>query len=278
MNKEFKVKLDINHPGFNDPKYREQRDQIAKKAKEFNIQFSKKPDLSLIPVIQYTQKQHELWNFLFKKLETEIQKNAHSEIVQAFAKLNLDRFQIPNLKTINQKLQINKQPIQVIPTDGHVEQNLFFENLAKGFHFSTQYIRHTNQPEFTPEPDIVHDILGHIPTYFINKITQTAILMGKAAKNANKELLEQLDRIFWFSFEYGLCKQNNQIKAYGAGNLSSLSDIKRCVDPNQVTHKKFNIRTIINTPYDPTQANKVLFVAESIEDAMNQIQEFLKQI
>ncbi len=278
MNKTFNVDLTLDHPGFNDPKYRSQRDAIALEARKFMQEFQKTSNFSLIPEINYTQEQHKLWQLLFSKLQSEIKQHACQQIINSFQKLQLDPNHIPKFKDINHTLQKHNSPIKIIPIDGHAKVSVFFGHLAKAQHLSTQYIRHTNQPEFTPEPDIIHDILGHLPAYLITKMTQTAILIGKASQGANQELLDKLDRIFWFSFEYGLCQENGQIKAFGSGNLSSLSDLKRCTDPKQVIHKKFNITDIINTPYDPTQANKILFVADSIDDAMDQIQNFLKTL
>ena len=154
----------------------------------------------------------------------------------------------------------------------------FNGGLSNDIHLSTQYIRHTKKTEFTPEPDIIHDLIGHLPSLIIPKMRQTVKLFGQKASKLNEKELEKLSRLFWFTFEYGICKEGNKIKAFGAGNLSSISDLDRCIDPKQVIHKKFDIQEILETPYNPEKQNEVLFLAESIDHTMDQITNFLNQI
>ena len=278
MHKKMKIKLESNHPGFTDKNYVKQRNQIAQKAIEFQENFKVNQDIQKIPIINYTNEQHKLWNFLISKISKKIKKFAAKEIHQSLENFDVPKDKIPTFQEINSKLAKIGSKFKVLPTLGLLSLEDFNSGLSRDIHLSTQYIRHTKQPEFTPEPDIIHDLIGHLPSLIIPKMRMTVKLFGQKASKLKDKDLEKLSRLFWFTFEYGICKEGNQIKAYGAGNLSSISDLERCIDPKQVKHKKFDIQEILETPYNPQKPNQVLFVAESIDHAMDQITNFLNQI
>jgi phenylalanine-4-hydroxylase len=264
------VELDADHPGFKDPIYRTRRNHIASLEKEYH------GTIETIPVVEYTPEEHGVWEFVFARLHAKVQKHAYVHHLRGLELLGLDPKKIPQLKELSKTL--NKATgFRMVPVAGLVEPRLFLTKLGEGIFLSTQYIRHHSQPGFTPEPDIVHEVIGHAPQLIDPIIAAITREIGLAAQRANNEELQALERLYWFTIEYGLCREDGGLKAFGAGNLSSFIDIERCVS-KEVEHRPFNLKEIISTSYDPTKPQPKLFIVDSFEEALKEIRSFCKTV
>ncbi|MEK7146057.1 MAG: phenylalanine 4-monooxygenase, partial [Patescibacteria group bacterium] len=116
----------------------------------------------------------------------------------------------------------------VSPVEGLVESRIFLGMLEKKFMLCTQYIRHASRPDYTPEPDIVHEVMGHVPMFTDKDFVDFSQMIGAASLKANEEELIQIERLYWFTVEFGLIQEAGQLKAYGAGLLSSFGEIQHC--------------------------------------------------
>jgi phenylalanine-4-hydroxylase len=147
------VQLDPDHPGFRDREYRKRRNQIAQLAMNFQ------PG-DQIPDAPYTAEEHQVWRAIWRALEPAHQKHACAEYLSSLQRLSFDPDRIPQLREVNEKVQAISG-FRLEPVAGLVQPRVFLENLANGVFLCTQYIRHHSTPLYTPEPDVVHEIVGH---------------------------------------------------------------------------------------------------------------------
>ena len=274
MDSNFLVDLDQDHPGFTDPTYRAQRDQIARLATEFLQERETNPKLEL-PVIKYEKYQHELWNHLYTTILSRYKKYAVHDVYEGLLGLKLNPEKIPTLGEVNKALY-PRTGFKVVPVSGLVTSRYFFSCLENREFYCTQYIRHNSKPDFTPEPDICHDVIGHVPLLMDPKIATCYVQFAKAALKASDEQIKKLENLYWFTVEYGLVYEDGELKTWGAGNLSSYSDLLRCVDSAQVRHAEFDIDAMCATEYDPTIQQPLLFVAKSLDEALDDLSNYFK--
>lgn len=273
---EFLVGLDQDHPGFRDDNYRAQRDLIAQLANQF-VEARERGEKPEIPKIEYEQRQHDLWEHLYSTILSRYKKYAVSEVYEGLRALELNPKEIPTLEHVNQRLY-PRTGFRVIPVSGLVSSKFFFSCLLNHEFYCTQYIRHHSKPDFTPEPDICHDVIGHVPLLMDPKISKCYVEFAHAAVKAEEEQVKELENLYWFTIEYGLCYQGDELRTYGAGNLSSYADIQRCVDPEQVEHLDFDIEKMCTTNYDPTIQQPKLFVAESMDFALAELSKYFRDV
>ena len=274
MDSSFLVDLDQDHPGFTDDHYRAQRDQIARLATEYLQDRENNADLEL-PVIGYENHQHELWKHLYTTILSRYKKYAIHDVYNGLLDLKLNPEQIPTLASVNKALY-PRTGFKVVPVSGLVTSRYFFSSLQNREFYCTQYIRHHSKPDFTPEPDICHDVIGHVPLLMDPKIARCYVQFAQAALKANDKQIKQLENLYWFTVEYGLVYEEKKLKTWGAGNLSSYADLRRCVNSDQVRHLEFDIEMMCNKEYDPTIQQPLLFVAKSLNQALDDLDNYFK--
>src|SRR4030095_11830481 len=147
------VQLDPDHPGFRDPDYRRRRNQIAQIAMNYH------PG-DPIPDAPYTNEEHQVWSVIWRALRPAHQQHACAEYLKAIEQLSFSDDRIPQLREVNERVQAISG-FRLEPVAGLVQPRVFLENLADGVFLCTQYIRHHSTPLYTPEPDVVHEIVGH---------------------------------------------------------------------------------------------------------------------
>lgn len=209
---------DTDHPGFKDPEYRKRREEIANIALKYNMN---DPE---IPRVKYTEEELSVWKHVYPQLKRFYDKGACKEILEAVEQFEKHcgyaENNIPQLEDISSYLK-QKTGWRLRPVGGLLSQREFLNGLAfKVFH-STQYIRHHSQPGYTPEPDIVHELMGHAPMFANEEFSDFSQLIGLASLGCPEMYLPRLATIYWFTVEFGLCLEDGKRKAYGAGVLSS---------------------------------------------------------
>ena len=284
--------LDLDHPGANDPNYRKRRETITSQALAFHStpssstapfsspsSFSSTTVLSCassIPLIDYTTEEHRIWQHVYAKLTILHAKHASSFYQQGIKQLNISPNHIPQLRHLSQQLQ-QLNGFRLEPIHGLVEPRHFLTKLAHNIMLCTQYIRHSSKPEFTPEPDIIHEVLGHVPLFTNIELNQFSQLLGKAALNANQEQLTALTRLYWYTIEYGLINENGQIKAFGAGLLGGIQDLTNACSGKAII-KPFNISEIINTDFNYSFEQPHFFVIPSFAILQEETKKWLESL
>ncbi|HLG25697.1 MAG TPA: phenylalanine 4-monooxygenase, partial [Candidatus Gracilibacteria bacterium] len=213
--------LPLDHPGANDPEYRERRNQIARAAQEF------RENPEHIPTIPYTKVEKLTWSTAIEKLFPLHEKFASELHRNAQKKLKIPEKSIPQLKKLNEQIE-RLHGFQLAPIEGLIDSRSFLSALGQRTMLCTQYIRHKSRPDYTPEPDIIHEVIGHVPAFADRDMVDFSVLLGKLAKKANEKELKAIERIYWFTIEFGLLEEEGKLKAFGAGLLSSIGEIQHC--------------------------------------------------
>src|SRR5258706_5783074 len=259
------VQLDPDHPGFRDREYRKRRNQIAQLAVNFQ------PG-DQIPDAPYTAEEHQVWRTIWTALGPAHQRHACAEYLSSLRRLSCDSDRIPQLREVNEKVQAISG-FRLEPVAGLVQPRVFLENLANGVFLCTQYIRHHSTPLYTPEPDVVHEIVGHGVTLASERLAELNRLFGKAVKRTTSSAaLEKLSRVYWFTIEFGVLREDGEVKAYGTGLLSSAGELD---EMRSARLRPFDLEAASSEEYDPTHFQPVLFCADSFDSMYRRLREFL---
>ena len=259
------VQLSPDHPGFRDPAYRARRNRIAQLA------LSYQPGEE-IPEAPYTREEHEVWRAVWDALEPAHRAHACAEYQASVQRLAFAPDRIPQLREVNEKVQAISG-FRLEPVAGLVEPRVFLESLASGTFLCTQYIRHHSTPLYMPEPDVVHEIVGHAVTLASTRLAELNRLFGKAVKrNSSLEALNRLSRVYWFTIEFGVLRENGSLKAYGTGLLSSAGELEAM---HNAELRPLDLEAASRHEYDPTHYQPVLFGADSFETMYDSLHEFL---
>jgi phenylalanine-4-hydroxylase len=213
-----RVHLADDHPGAHDPEYRRRRDEIAAAALAWS------PGLP-IPQIAYTDAEHEVWRTVCRALGPKHERLACRAFREAKRALALPEHRIPQLDEVTAGLQ----PLTGFtyhPAAGLVPLDEFYGSLADRVFHSTQYIRHPSAPLYTPEPDLVHEVIGHGNLLADARFAEVKRLAGEAARRCETaEGLQFVADVFWFTLEFGVLWEDGELRCYGAGLLSSFGEI-----------------------------------------------------
>ena len=154
--------------------------------------------------------------------------------------------------------------MHLVPAEGPLAYRTFYGYIAKRGFPVTRFIRHGSHPEFTPEPDMIHDCLGHVPPLMNHDYAELLTLIGQAATAARDPLhVLALKRFSWYSIEFGLIEEAGATKVFGAGILSSTGEIPFSVRSADVARRPFVTSEVIETDYDPSRMQDHLFVIPS---------------
>jgi len=259
------IQLNPDHPGFRDGEYRARRDAIARIAEEY---FPGTP----IPDAPYTSEEHELWGTILDAVVPQHQRHACAQYLECVRHLDLPRHRIPQLQEVSAKVE-SLSGFRLEPVAGLVEPRIFLESLANGVFLSTQYIRHYSTPLYTPEPDVVHEVLGHAVTLASEPLAEINRLVGRAVKRTKStEMLERLSRLYWFTVEFGILSEGGEVKAYGAGLLSSAGEMEAM---HSAELRPLDLDAASRQAYDPTHYQPVLFCADSFEEMYRRLKDYL---
>ena len=250
------VHLADDHPGAVDPEYRARRNAIAALAMDW--QPGTPP-----PIATYTEDEQEVWRIACAELHRLHQRRACAVYLQGRERLGLPEDRIPQLVEVNEMLG-PLTGFQYVPAAGLVPLREFYGLLADGIFHSTQYIRHHSVPLYTPEPDVVHEVIGHAITLAEPSYAALYVEAGRAARRVESaEALEFVSKVFWFSLEFGVVHEADGPKAYGAGLLSSYGEIQEFPEADL---RPLDLARMGTQTYDITHYQPVLFAARSWDE------------
>ncbi|WP_439621395.1 phenylalanine 4-monooxygenase [Gemmata sp.] len=252
------LELEPGHPGLGDAGY------VARRKELFSLCRRHRLERLGPPTVDYTPEETRIWREVSPKLHELHDRYACSIYLKAKHDLAINETEIPQLRTISERLE-RETNIHLVPAEGALPYRTFYEYIAaRGFPV-TQFIRHGSHPEFTPEPDMIHDCLGHVPPLMNQDYAELLTLIGKAAATTPRgEQVLALKRFSWFSIEFGLIEEAGETKVFGAGILSSTGEIPHSLFSKDATRRPFVTDTVIATDYDPSQMQKDFFIAPSL--------------
>jgi phenylalanine-4-hydroxylase len=249
--------LEPGHPGLGDDGY------IARRRDLFRLCRRHRLENLGPPLIDYTAEETRIWREVSPKLDELHQKYACDIYLRAKRDLAITQDEIPQLRHLSERVTAETR-MHLVPAEGALPYRTFYQYIAgRGFPV-TQFIRHGSHPEFTPEPDMIHDCLGHVPPLMNRDYAELLTLIGKAVAATQKgEQVLALKRFSWFSIEFGLIEEGPDTKVFGAGILSSTGEIPYSLFSPEVTRRPFVTDEVIATDYDPSRMQDHLFVAPS---------------
>lgn len=271
--------LNDDHPGFKDQNYLLQRQRIAKNAADFK-------QGNCIPDVEYSPEENRTWATVNQRLMALYPRFAcaeHLASLRLFARgCGMSAGSIPQLQTISRFLY-SQTGFSLRPVQGLLEPRDFLYHLAFRQFASTQYIRHHSKPLYTPEPDICHELLGHCPMLLNPEFADFTQAIGLASLGASDEDIERLATCYWFSVEFGLCRQDGKLRAYGAGLLSSFGEMEHALGPRSSSERSPDFRAwdpfaAADQDYPITTYQPVYYVAESFADARAKLRAFTDSI
>lgn len=260
------VELDADHPGFHDEVYRIRRNEIARLAMEYR-------EGDVVPDVEYTDDEHSVWREVWTNLDPLHGRYACNAYRDASERVALSRARIPQLREVNETIK-PVHGFSMTPVAGLVTAGGFLSALDRGIFLSTQYMRHHSVPLYTPEPDVVHELIGHAATFAQERFAQVNRAFGRATRNARTDAeIEAIGRVYWFTVEFGVVREDERLKVYGAGLLSSFGELGRFETEERLT--EWDIDRMAATPYDPTQYQSQLFVAPSFDRMCSDLLQWL---
>ncbi|KAK9823527.1 hypothetical protein WJX72_003415 [[Myrmecia] bisecta] len=265
----FGAELSEDHPGFHDAEYKRRRMDIANIAREHEVG-------DPIPCLRYTPEEVKTWGTCLHELKKLYPTHACDEYLRTFPLFGFREDRVPQLDDMSRVLQ-QHTGWQIRPVAGLLHPRDFLNGLAfKTFH-STQYMRHHSKPMYTPEPDVCHELLGHVPMLADPAFCDLAFSIGVASLGADEKQIWHLTKIYWYTVEFGVVREDGIIKAFGAGVLSSYGELE---------HMRKGGAEFL--PFDPFAKQpkmsykdgyqKRYFVLDSFEDGADKLRQYCQTI
>lgn len=250
------VHLDRDHPGFRDRGYRARRDAIAQIALDYRAG-------DPVPDVAYTDEEHAVWRTVRGHLAPLHERYACREYLAGARELPLDADRVPQFSDVNRALSA-ATGFTLAPVAGLVSAATFLEYLGRRQFLSTQYMRHHSTPLYTPEPDVVHEIVGHAVSLVRPAFADLNARFGEVASTVTAPAdIERIVRAYWYTIEFGAVVEGGDLKVYGAGLLSSFGELGRF--ETNARHVPLDVNLASRTPYDPTNYQATVFVAEGFD-------------
>jgi phenylalanine-4-hydroxylase len=251
------LELEPGHPGLGDEAYIQRRKDLFALCRRHRLEHLGPP------LIDYTAEETRIWREVSPKLDELHRRYASRIYLDAKRELAITRDEIPQLRHLSDRVQ-RETNVHLVPAEGALPYRTFYEYIAERGFPVTQFIRHGSHPEFTPEPDMIHDCLGHVPPLMNQDYAELLTLIGKAAATTRAgEQVLALKRFSWFSIEFGLIEEAGETRVFGAGILSSTGEIPYAITSPEVKREPVVTDVVIATDYDPSRMQDHLFVAPS---------------
>ncbi len=222
---------------------------------------------------KYTTEDTEVWNILAERQIQNLQDKAHPEYLRCLHLLKdeLNADEIPDFEKLNHKLlATHGWSITVVP--GLIEVNQFFELLSQKKFSASTWLRKKSQLDYLEEPDMFHDVFGHIPLLMNKDFTDFAEKMGNLGVQYkhNQEIVKQLQRLYWFTIEFGLIEYEGETKLYGAGIMSSSGESDHIFN-DEVEIRPYDIFSIIKQPFVTSEIQWIYYQIDSFRQLFDSI-------
>jgi phenylalanine-4-hydroxylase len=239
------------------------------------------------PYDLYTDANHDVWRRLYARMGERWQRYGNAKFLEGLDTLRLDPDRVPRLEDVN-KFMAPLTGFRARAVSGYVPAYMFFDCLRQREFPTTITIRDGEVLDYLPEPDIFHDISGHVPMHTDPAFADTLVRFGECARAAAERaadlpeaerirrlssVIKAMARFFWFTIEFGLMKGNRtgEIKAYGSGLLSSYGELAHCIESDQVQRWPFQLEWVVNQYFEIDHYQPLLFVVDSFDHLFDEV-------
>jgi len=224
----------------------------------------------------YTADQHGVWEELVRRRRPQLDAHACREYLEGFEIIGLQDDRLPDLSAITDQLR-PRTGWSTTPVSGFLPAEAFFEMLAARMFPTTTWLRGRDSLGYIPEPDIFHDVFGHVPMHAHPVFADFLQHYGSVcAKVKDPDALERLGRLFWYTVEFGLIRQDGKIKVYGSGVISSHGECTNVIDGGCEV-RDFSLNEVLSTPVKVDAIHKLLFAIESFDQIYEAMRQAEKQ-
>lgn len=213
----------------------------------------------------YTNEEHAIWRFLFERQARILQGRACDEFLAGLEGLGIASDGIPDFRNLSDVL-MTKTGWQIVAVPGLVPDDIFFDHLANRRFPSTCFIRTRAQLDYLQEPDIFHDIYGHVPLLMNPVFADYMQAYGQGGQKAlGLGALHNLARLYWYTVEFGLIETREGLRIYGSGILSSKGESIFCLEDTSPNHVGFDVKRVMRTRYRIDDYQETYFVIRSFQ-------------
>ncbi len=225
----------------------------------------------------YTPEDHEIWSILYKRRMEPLEKNGSRLFLDGARIIGLVEDEVPNLEKVNEILMA-RTGWSAVPVTGFIPAREFFLCLAQRRFPTTVIVRPREKLDYLQEPDIFHDVFGHVPLHAESIFADFLQKFGAVAAEARtEEETTQMARLFWFTVEFGLVKEDGETKVYGSGLISSHADSANALGPN-CDRRPFDLDAVINQHFEIDVLQDVLFVVDDFHQLFDAVTEMERRL
>lgn len=226
---------------------------------------------------RYTEADHEVWQILYARRMAKLETTASDVFLHGAELIGLSANHIPDLEDVNTRLRA-RTGWSAVPVGGFLPAKEFFASLSRRRFPTTVTIRSKEGIDYVPEPDIFHDVFGHVPLHSDPAFADFLQRFGKAASLAvTDEEVEMMARLFWFTVEFGLIQEHDSPKIYGSGLISSAGDAANALGPT-CDRRPFTLDGVLSQPFRIDQLQDILFVVQSFDQLFEAVDVMTKSM
>ncbi|WP_428002143.1 phenylalanine 4-monooxygenase [Acidovorax sp.] len=217
---------------------------------------------------RYTQEEHGVWRTLFERQSKLLPGRACDEFIRGMQDLPIGPEQIPDFEQMSKVLK-KRTGWEVVAVPGLVPDEVFFEHLANRRFPAGQFIRKPHELDYLEEPDVFHDVFGHVPMLMNPVIADYIQAYGEGGLRAYRlGVLEKLARVYWYTVEFGLVQQSDGLRIYGAGIASSASETRFSVESDSPNRVRFELERVMQTNYRIDDFQETYFVLGHLDELL----------
>jgi len=226
---------------------------------------STNPDQTVLDAdVEFSEAEHEIWRTLFERQSPHVRAHACREYVEGAAVLGLPPDRIPSTTFLNERITPRTGWRTVRTTVRYSDANQWYQHFARREFLVTNYVRSAEELDFTPEPDMFHDVFGHLPYFTLPVYVELQEMFAPAFHRAKtEEARENVKRLAWFSTEFGLIREGGDLKVFGTGLISSRGEMEHVL-AGKTPVLPFKAETIIGFDKAIWSYNGTLFEFESL--------------
>lgn len=217
---------------------------------------------------RFSADEHAVWDTLFARQQVKLSGSVVREFADGLDLLRLSRPGIPNLEELNERL-FRRTGWIVVSVPGQVPDEVFFGHLSERRFPAGNFIRPASQLDYLEEPDVFHDVFGHVPMLADARMADFIQALGQLAALARATgALHRLARLYWYTVEFGLVRQEGVVRIYGAGLASSFSEADHALQSPKPRRLSFDLRSVLRTRYRSDCFQSCYFVLDDFQQLL----------